>query len=90
MDEASYGRPSHGLKYSLQCRAGIEAMVNSKVQEVRRGAVIVKLPDGSTQEVPFGACVWSTGVAIHPLMKQLQVRQVSSHAELRSSSLTLS
>ncbi|KAK9866248.1 hypothetical protein WJX84_006230 [Apatococcus fuscideae] len=55
-------------------RAGIEAMVNSKVQEVRRGAVIVKLPDGSTQEVPFGACVWSTGVAIHPLMKQLQER----------------
>ena len=57
----------------MACRAGIEAMVNSKVQAVKRGAVVVRKADGTDEEVPFGACVWSTGVAIHPLMKQLQV-----------------
>lgn len=25
-------------------------------------------------EIPFGACVWATGVAMHPLIKQLQER----------------
>ena len=29
-------------------------------------------PDGKETSIDYGACVWSTGVAIHPLVKQLQ------------------
>lgn len=54
-------------------RAGIELVLNSKVQAVRKNVVCVSNADGSTREIPFGACVWATGVAMHPLVKQLKV-----------------
>ena len=34
--------------------------------------------------IPFGACVWSTGVAMHPLLKQVRLRSVHHHAGSRS------
>lgn len=63
-------------------RAGIELVLNSRVLEVcgqgtGKGFVKVKGPDGKETEIPFGACVWSTGVAMHPLVKQLQPKLAS-------------
>lgn len=55
-------------------RAGIELILNSKVQSVRKNVVCVSNADGSMREIPFGACVWATGVAMHPLVRQLKVR----------------
>lgn len=54
------------------CRSGIELVLNSKVQAVSRNAVEVDT-NGVKTTIPFGACVWSTGVAMHPLVKGLQV-----------------
>jgi len=39
-----------------------------------RGAVVVEDADGGISEIPFSACVWATGIAMHPLVKQLQAR----------------
>jgi len=63
-------------------RSGIELILNSRVLEVcgqgtGKGFVRVKGPDGKEREIDFGACVWSTGVAMHPLVKQLQPKLAS-------------
>ena len=42
------------------------------VLAVRDGEVAVKLATGETQTVPFGTCVWATGVAMHPLVARLK------------------
>ena len=47
-------------------------MLNSKVQSVEKNSVQIDT-NGKISTIPFGACVWSTGVAMHPLVKQLQV-----------------
>ena len=57
----------------LVCRSGIELVLNSKVQSVSKNRVSVSGPGGKVVDIPFGACVWATGVAMHPLVKQLQV-----------------
>ena len=48
-------------------------MLNSKVQSVAKNVVSVAGPGGHVVDIPFGACVWATGVAMSPLVKQLQV-----------------
>ncbi len=56
-------------------REGIDLVLNSRVASVAPNKVIVvNSQTNSTNEIPFGACVWATGVAMHPLIKQLQVR----------------
>ena len=56
------------------CREGIDLVLNSRVASVERGAVtVVDTVSNRTEQIPFGACVWATGVAMHPLVKQLQV-----------------
>lgn len=55
------------------CRSGIELVLNSKVQSVAKNTVSVAGPGGQVVNIPFGACVWATGVAMHPLIRQLQV-----------------
>jgi hypothetical protein len=55
-------------------RSGIELVLNSKVEAVEKGSVtVVNSLTGEREQIPFGACVWATGVAMHPLIKQLQV-----------------
>ena len=39
---------------------------------VEDGAVTVEDKAGNSSEIPFGACVWATGVAMNPLIKQMQ------------------
>ena len=53
-------------------------MLNSRVASVSRNVVtVVDSKKNETSDIPFGACVWATGVAMHPLVKQLQVRMTS-------------
>jgi NADH:ubiquinone reductase (non-electrogenic) len=52
--------------------AGIDLVLNSRVASVRDGYVKVASKSGSESEIPFGACVWATGIAMNPLVKQLQ------------------
>ena len=56
------------------CREGIDLVLNSRVASVSKGCVsVVDTKKNKTDEIPFGACVWATGVAMHPLVKHLQV-----------------
>ena len=56
------------------CREGIDLVLNSRVASVGRNCVtVVDSRKNETSDIPFGACVWATGVAMHPLVKQLQV-----------------
>ena len=65
----------------LGCRDKIELVLNSRVASVQRGSVTVtNTLTNQTEEIPFGACVWATGVAMHPLVKILQVFESSAKA----------
>ena len=64
------------------CRSGIELVLNSKVQSVSKNCVSVAGPGGHVVDIPFGACVWATGVAMSPLVKQLQVGGVVRYCSL--------
>ena len=55
-------------------RNGIELVLNARVQSVGPAAVVTVDKDGVATELPFGACVWATGIAMHPLIRQLQER----------------
>lgn len=61
------------FNFLLVCRTGIQLVLNSKVSSVEKNKVQVDT-NGKISTIPFGACVWSTGVAMHPLIKQLQAR----------------
>ena len=62
------------LTENMSCRrGGIELVLNSRVAGVRKGEVdVFNTTSKTTEVIPFGACVWSTGVAMHPLVKTLQ------------------
>ncbi|KAF8066288.1 NDB1 [Scenedesmus sp. PABB004] len=55
-------------------RRGIELLLNHRVVGVEAGRLLVAAPDGATRGLPFGAAVWATGIARHPLVKALQSR----------------
>jgi len=59
----------------VTCREGIDLVLNSRVASVSRNMVsVVDAKKNETSDIPFGACVWATGVAMHRLVKQLQVQ----------------
>lgn len=47
-------------------------MLNSRVVGVRDGHVSVVNKAGEESEIAFGACVWATGIAMNPLVKEIQ------------------
>ena len=47
---------------------GVDLRLNTSVQEVRQGAVVVKGPDGSLETIPTAATVWATGVSASPVV----------------------
>lgn len=53
----------------------IDVLVNSRVNEVKEDRVIFTVSDRegnkTTKELPFGMCVWSTGVSLSPLTKSI-------------------
>lgn len=53
-------------------RNGIELVLNSRVQAISSDSVTTVDKEGHTMNIPYGACVWATGIAMHPLIKQLQ------------------
>ena len=66
-------------------RNGIELVLNSRVQAVGPDTVTTVDREGKTKEIPYGACVWATGIAMHPLIKQLQeVLPQSTQTHFRS------
>ena len=79
-------------------RNHIDLILNTKVKAVQRHSVTVSDGAGQEREIPFGACVWATGVAMHPVIKQascaLYPHQVvpfspTDHVPLLRSSLCL-
>jgi hypothetical protein len=59
--------PCCPLPFSL----GIELLLSSRVLGVEQKSVKVSDKSGQETDIPFGACVWSTGISMHPLIKQL-------------------
>lgn len=53
-------------------RAGIKLVLNSRVSSVEDGCVKVVNKANEVTEIKFGACVWATGIAMNPLIRQLQ------------------
>ncbi|KAL4428590.1 hypothetical protein ABPG77_008902 [Micractinium sp. CCAP 211/92] len=53
-------------------RSGIELVLNSRVKAVGPETVTVVDKQNNEFEIPFGACVWATGVAMHPVVRTLQ------------------
>ena len=58
---------SHAL--CAVCRNRIDLILNTKVKAVQRQSVTVSDASGE-RDIPFGACVWATGVAMHPVIRQ--------------------
>ncbi len=50
-------------------RNGINVIVNARVEQVLDGKIIYKLKAGELDdlimELPYGLCLWSTGVCMH-------------------------
>jgi NADH:ubiquinone reductase (non-electrogenic) len=53
-------------------REGVQLMLNHRVKAVSETAVTLADKQGVESSVPCGVCVWTTGIAAHPLVKQLQ------------------
>ena len=51
---------------------GIKLVLNSRVASVGDGVVNVVDKANNASDIKFGACVWATGVAMNPLIKELQ------------------
>ena len=45
-----------------------------RVTEVHEGEVEVEHKDGAKERVPFGTCIWATGIAMHPLVAALKAK----------------
>lgn len=52
--------------------AGIELLLHSRVLSVSDRSCKVADKDGIETEIPCGACVWSTGIGMHPLVQQVK------------------
>ncbi len=61
------------LTRGLVCRNHIDLILNTKVKAVQRHSVTVSDASGAESQIPFGACVWATGVAMHPVIKQVSL-----------------
>lgn len=66
-------------------RSDINLLLQTKVAGVERDFVRLVDKDGNAQELPFGACVWCTGIKLNPLAQQLQqVLPEGSQTNLRA------
>lgn len=54
-------------------RSGVRLLLDSHVQAVDRGAVVVRgKDDGVETRLPYGTCVWCTGIAMNPVVADLK------------------
>lgn len=71
---STYDRAISNYTAEVFKRNGIELVLNSRVQSVGSDSVTTVDKKGNVVELPFGACVWATGIAMNPLIRQLQER----------------
>lgn len=58
---------------SFSSTAGIELVTNSRVNGVTpSGVQVYNTKTEEMVEIPYGACVWATGIKMNPLVKQIQ------------------
>eukprot|EP01025_Chloroclados_australasicus_P007534 TRINITY_DN12441_c0_g1_i4.p1 TRINITY_DN12441_c0_g1~~TRINITY_DN12441_c0_g1_i4.p1 ORF type:complete len:608 (-),score=41.02 TRINITY_DN12441_c0_g1_i4:269-2092(-) len=67
-----YDRKISDYTAQLFKRNGIELVLNTKVKGVKEGFVTVINKDQHETDIPFGVCIWATGIAKNPLIQQLQ------------------
>ncbi|EIE24243.1 FAD/NAD(P)-binding domain-containing protein [Coccomyxa subellipsoidea C-169] len=51
-------------------RSGIDLVLACRVKAVEPGAVVVQ-KGKETDRIPFGTCIWTTGIRMHPLAERL-------------------
>jgi len=69
---STYDRAISNYTADIFQRNGIDLILNSRVQNVGPEKVTTINKEGTISDIPFGACVWATGIAMNPLIKQLQ------------------
>ena len=63
-------------------RGNFEVCLNSRVVAVEEGRLrIADMDSGGERAIPFGACVWSTGIKMHPLCEGLKEELCADDAE---------
>ncbi|GBG00600.1 NADH dehydrogenase [Raphidocelis subcapitata] len=60
---------------------GIDVRLGVRVTAVERDFMTLKTKDGEEQKLPYGVCVWSTGNAARPMVRNL-VASIPTQAEL--------
>lgn len=74
----------------------MEVLTNTKVDSINKDelTLVKKVGDKTEcQTVAYGACVWATGVAMHPLTKHLQEAMPSgtqTHSRYSSCAILIS
>jgi NADH:ubiquinone reductase (non-electrogenic) len=61
--------------------SGIDVRLGVRVTGVERDVITLKGPGGAEERLPYGVCVWSTGNAARPLVRDL-VAAIPAQAEL--------
>jgi NADH:ubiquinone reductase (non-electrogenic) len=69
---STYDRAISNYTADVFKRNGIELVLNSRVSSVSSDCVTTVDKEGLETRIPFGACVWATGIAMNPLVKDLQ------------------
>ena len=60
----------------------VRVLTGRTVREVRAASLLTTGPSGAAEEMPFGLCVWTTGLGTRPVARALQRRL--GHAEGRT------
>lgn len=69
---STYDRAISNYTADVFKRNGIELVLNSRVSSVSSDCVTTVDKEGLETRIPLGACVWATGIAMNPLVKDLQ------------------
>jgi len=69
---STYDRAISDYAKERFARAGVDLLLGTKVEGVDDRSVRLVNPQGEKVELPYGACVWCTGIRLNPLASQLQ------------------
>lgn len=64
-------------------RSGIDVQLSTMVKSVSDGVLTVQR-NGKEEALPFGTCVWATGIAMHPLVRGLKGTLQQQLAEVQN------
>ena len=68
---------------AIDKQAAVLQILNSRVSAVDEGCVTILDKNKKESKINFGACVWATGVAMNPLVKQI-AEQLPNQNHFRS------